>query len=59
MPLLDLNRITLDFARGLKITDSTKPQAEVRTTVYKPGIGSHTEFQTVAQVLDVLDNAGP
>ena len=59
MPELDLNRITIDFARGLKIADSTMPQTEVRTTVYKPEIGPHTEAQTGAQVTDVLENAGP
>ena len=57
--MAELSNITADFARGLEIADYTRPQASNRTRVFQPGIGPHTEDQTVAQVFEALSNVEP
>ena len=57
----DLSSIVRDFASGIERVDSTKPLAvNVRTKKpYQPGIGPHTEAQTVRLVMDELSRRQP
>lgn len=54
--MVNLNQIVKDFALGMVIADSKSPQAiNVRSkSPYKPGIGPHTESQTIQLVIDAI-----
>jgi hypothetical protein len=54
--MTDLRVIVSDFAAGLKLADSRRPQAVNARSgqPYSPGIGPHSEAQTIKLVVDEL-----
>ena len=56
MSVGDLESIVADFAAGLKAADSRRPHAVNARSgqPYSPGIGPHTEVQTIRLVVDEL-----
>lgn len=54
--VIDLARLVEDFAVAVQRADSRKPQAVASTTgrAYQPGIGPHTESQTIKLVTNEL-----
>ena len=54
--VIDLTRLVEDFAVAVQRADSHKPQAVASTTgrAYQPGIGPHTESQTIRLVTNEL-----
>jgi hypothetical protein len=54
--MVELEKLVRDFARGLAAADARHPQSVgVRTgKIYQPGIGPHTETQTLKLVLSKL-----
>lgn len=57
--MANLESIVAEFAAGLKLADSRRPQAVNAGSglPYSPGIGPHTEAQTIRLVVDELRNA--
>lgn len=55
--MYDLVQIAQDFAQSLKLADAKRPQAiNVRSKQpFRPGIGPHTEAQTVALVASEME----
>lgn len=53
---MNLEELVVDFARAIEGVDATKPQAESARSKkkYQPGIGPHTESQTVDMVAEWL-----
>jgi len=53
---IELQALVSDFARGLMLADSKRPQAvNIRSgTSFQPGIGPHSETQTVELVMKEL-----
>jgi hypothetical protein len=58
---MDLQQLVTDFATGMQLADSRLPQARSARSqaVYQPGIGPHTESQTVALVMRALEQTRP
>ena len=58
MKLLD--NFVAAFAKGMELADAKRPQAESQRTPrqYQPGLGPHTENNTVGLVLDEIQNNG-
>ena len=56
-----LTAFVADFADGLKAADAKQPQAVNQRSekIFQPGIGPHTEAQTVRLVLDEMRAARP
>jgi len=56
-----LAELVMDFARGIKAVDSMAPVASNTRTgaSYQPGIGPHTEAQTIRLVMAHLADADP
>jgi hypothetical protein len=56
-----LAELVMDFARGIKAVDSMAPVASNTRTgaSYQPGIGPHTEAQTIRLVMTHLADADP
>ena len=56
-----LTAFVADFADGLKAADAKQPQAVNQRSekIFQPGIGPHTETQTVRLVLDEMRAARP
>jgi hypothetical protein len=54
--VIDLARLVSDFAQGVERADGRRPQAVGARTgrAYQPGIGPHTEAQTIGLVADEL-----
>src|SRR5262245_39374525 len=59
--MLSLPRIVDDFAAGMAAVDARRPQASSARTekLYQPGLGPHTEAQTVNMVLSELASSQP
>ncbi len=58
MKLLD--NFVVAFAKGMELADAKRPQAESQRTrrQYQPGLGPHTENNTVGLVLDEIESNG-
>ncbi len=57
---LELSMVVQDFAQGLKVVDSLKPQQEGRVgRIYQPGIGPLNEPSAVALVIEQLKSLHP
>lgn len=58
---LDLATFVSDFAAGLAAADAIRPQASNQRTgsLFQPGIGPHTEEQTVQRVMEQLNQLHP
>ncbi len=56
-----LSAFVADFADGLRAADAKRPQAVNQRTekIFQPGIGPHTETQTVRLVVDEMRTARP
>ncbi len=56
-----LTGFVADFADGLRAADAKQPQAVNQRSekIFQPGIGPHTETQTVRMVLDAMRAARP
>jgi hypothetical protein len=54
--VIDLARLVGDFALGIERADKRRPQAPASRSdrTYRPGLGPHTEAQTIALVLKEL-----
>jgi hypothetical protein len=59
--LLFLKTFVTDFADGIRLADGRRPQAgnSRSKTLFKPGIGPHSEAQTVALVMRELSARWP
>ena len=59
--ITQLAELVIDFARGVETADSRRPQAVNQRTKqpYQPGIGPHTESQTVQLVMEELHRLSP
>jgi hypothetical protein len=58
--MIGLATLVRDFARGVKAADARGPQAISRSDrVYRPGLGPHTESQSVRLILDELTALDP
>src|SRR3954470_2788831 len=58
----DLSRLVQDFATAITAIDATGPIAEserVKGTLYQPGIGPHSEADTLGLVIDWLRREYP
>jgi hypothetical protein len=58
---MELDKFVSDFASGLKSADSRRPQAiNVRSKKpFQPGIGPHTESETVALAISEMRSIDP
>src|SRR2546428_842261 len=58
---LGLHQLVHDFARGIELADSRRPQAVSSRSgaAYRPGIGPHSETATVALVIRELEQLAP
>ena len=58
---MQLADLAMDFARGIEAVDSRAPVASSSRTgaSYRPGIGPHTEAQTIKLVMAQLAEADP
>jgi hypothetical protein len=58
----ELSRFVHDFATAIEAIDARRPVAEskrVKGTMYQPGIGPHSEAETVSMVIDWLRREHP